>query len=496
MHVGSVLVFEGPSTSIDELLAHVESRLHLVPRYRQRLAFPPFGAGRPRWVDDAHFNLSYHVRHSALPEPGGDEELRRLAGRLFSQALDRAKPLWELWLVDGVGDGFALIAKTHHALVDGISGVDIATVLFDLEREPAPPLEMPAKWSPRPEPGRAVLFADALVERAEGPASLARALRDALVHPERAGAEAGRALSGLAALAAAGVAGAPGSPINVRIGPHRRFAWASADLSRLKAAKDALGGTVNDVVLTVVAGALRAHLFRRGRDPERLELKAMVPISVRADAERGALGNKVAAMWASLPVWSEDPVETFALVHAEMGELKESGQAVGATVLTGLSDFAPPTIMSQAARLQSRLRFINLVVTNVPGPQYPLYLLGRRMVATEPMVPLAENLALGIAIMSYDGKLFFGLNGDYEAMADIAYLASDLRVAIATLAEAAGLPSEEEEQARRAAAATAPAPTPELEPASDAPPMAFSMPRSRPGTRSPRRDAGRARRST
>jgi len=217
---------------------------------------------------------------------------------------------------------------------------------------------------------------------------------------------------------------------------------------------------------------------------------------VRADTERGALGNKVAAMWASLPVWSEDPVETFALVHAEMGELKESGQAVGATVLTGLSDFAPPTIMSQAARLQSRQRFINLVVTNVPGPQYPLYLLGRRMVATEPMVPLAENLALGVAIMSYDGKLFFGLNGDYEAMADIAYLASDLRGAIATLAEAAGLPSEEEEQARRAAAATVPEPTPALERAPDEPPMAFSMPRSRPGTRSPRRDAGRARRST
>ena len=436
MHVGSLLVFEGPSPSYDELLAHVESRLHLVPRYRQRLAFPPFGAGRPRWVDDPHFNLSYHVRHSALPEPGGDTELRRLAGRLFSQSLDRAKPLWELWLVEGAGDGFALIAKTHHALVDGISGVDIATVLFDLEREPPPPPDDAPKWSPRPEPSRAVLFADALAERAEGPASLARALRDALVHPDRAGAEAGRAISGLAALVAAGMAGAPASPLNVRIGPHRRFAWAETELARLKAAKDALGGTVNDVVLTVVAGALRAHLFRRGRDPERLELKAMVPISVRADAERGALGNKVAAMYAPLPVGVADPVERFRFVHAAMAGLKESGQAVGAQAITALAGVAAPTVLNQAGRLQARQRFFNLTVTNVPGPQFPLFILGRRLEAFYPQVPLVANTALGIAVMSYDGHVFFGLLGDYDAMADLDAFADDLAAAIDELAPA------------------------------------------------------------
>jgi WS/DGAT/MGAT family acyltransferase len=232
MHVGSVLGFLGPPPTYDEFLAHVEGRLHLVPRYRQRLAFPPYGAGRPQWVDDAHFNARYHVRHSALPDPGGDSELRRLAGRLFSQPLDRAKPLWELWLIEGVDEGFALIAKTHHALVDGISGVDIATVLFDLEADPLP-AEPPPRWSPRPEPSRAVLFADALVDRAQGPVDVARALRYAVVHPDRAGAEAGRAVAGLAALAAAGVAGAPASPLNVRIGPHRRFAWTSVELVRL-----------------------------------------------------------------------------------------------------------------------------------------------------------------------------------------------------------------------------------------------------------------------
>ena len=497
MHVGSVLLFEGEPPAYDDLVAQIERRLALVPRYRQKLAFPPLVQSRPVWIDDPHFNPGYHVRHTALPAPAGEAELRRLAGRVFAQRLDRAKPLWELWLVDRVGeDRFAIISKTHHCLVDGISGVDITTVLFDAAPDAPPPMPPERRWVARPLPSDAQLLGEALIERATLPTEIVRGARAVLRGPRRVLRRVVDDAAAVGALASGGINPAPSTPLNVSISPHRRFDWVEAELERFKAIKNVLGGTINDVVLSVVSLALGRWLRDRAFPTDELTLKAMVPVSVRADAERGALGNKVAAMWASLPVWSEDPVETFALVHAEMGELKESGQAVGATVLTGLSDFAPPTIMSQAARLQSRQRFINLVVTNVPGPQYPLYLLGRRMVATEPMVPLAENLALGIAIMSYDGKLFFGLNGDYEAMADIAYLASDLRVAIATLAEAAGLPSEEEEQARRAAAATAPAPTPELEPASDAPPMAFSMPRSRPGTRSPRRDAGRARRST
>jgi diacylglycerol O-acyltransferase len=440
MHVGSVMVFEAPAPRYDELVAHVESRLHLVPRYRRRLAFPPFGISRPAWVDDPHFNAGYHVRHSALPEPGDAAQLQRLAGRLFSQQLDRAKPLWELWLVEGLDDGrFAIISKTHHALVDGISGVDIATVLFDLEADPPPPAEPPPRWAPRPEPSRAALFAEALVERAEAPLGAARVVREALAHPDRAGAEAGRAVAGLAAMAAAGIAGAPPSPLNVRIGPHRRFAWAQAELAQLKAIKDALGGTINDAVLTIVAGALRAHLFRRGTDPEQTELKAMVPISVRAETERGALGNRVAAMYAPLPVGLPDPVERFRFVHAAMAGLKESGQAVGAEAITRLAGVAAPTVLDQAARLQSRQRFFNLTVTNVPGPQFPLFVLGRRLDCLYPQVPLVLNTALGIAVMSYDGQLFFGLLGDYDALADIDALAADVDAAIAELAAAAGV---------------------------------------------------------
>ncbi len=436
MHVGSVLVFEGPTPDYDAFVDHIERGLHLVPRYRQKLAFPPLGISRPMWVDDPHFNASYHIRHTALPPPAGDDELRRLAGRVFSQQLDREKPLWEMWLVDGLADGrFALICKTHHALVDGISGVDIMTVLFDLEPDPPEPEPGP-KWAPRPPRSAAEMLAESIAERVSAPVKL---LRDAVSHPDRAGADAGKAAAGLASQLAAGISGAPASPLNTRIGPHRRFAWVEADLATFKHTKDALGGTINDAVLTVVTGALRAHLIRRGRDPEGQELKAMVPISVRADEARGALGNQVAAMYAPLPVGLDDPLERFRFVHAAMGGLKESGQAVGAQAITRLADAAAPTVLDQAARLQSRQRFFNLTVTNVPGPQVPLYVMGRKLEAFYPKVPLVLNTALGIAIMSYDGRLFFGLLGDYDAMSDLDALAADLDSAIRELAAAAGV---------------------------------------------------------
>jgi diacylglycerol O-acyltransferase len=438
MHVGSVLVLDGPAPEYDELVAAIESRLHLVPRYRQRLAYPPLAQARPVWIDDPHFNARYHVRHTGLPAPAGRAELQDLAGRVFSQQLDRSKPLWEIWLVVGYEeDKFALVCKTHHALVDGISGVDIMAVLFDLEPDPPAPLEMPPPWVPRPEPSGAALLADALADYATAPAGLARVAASAAAAP----AAALRALGGLAGMALAGLASAPPSPLNVRIGPHRRFEWVEAELAQFKAIKDALGGTVNDVVLTVVAGALRRMLLRRGRDPGGTELKAMVPVSVRSDDQRGTLGNRVSAMYAPLPVGIEDPAERFAAVHAAMGDLKASSQAVGAEALTQLAGFAAPTILDQAARLQSLQRLFNLTVTNVPGPQFPLYMLGRRLRGFYPMVPLTLRTALGIAIMSYDGRVDFGLLGDYDAMADLDLLAGDVRDAIAELAVAAGLPA-------------------------------------------------------
>ena len=441
MHVASVMIFEGQAPTPQELVDHVESRLHLVPRYRQRLAYVPLDQGRPVWTDDPHFNPHYHIRHTALPRPGDEAALKRLAGRLFSQRLDRSKPLWEIWLVERMaGRRFALIAKTHHALVDGISGVDITTVLFDTAPEPTATVQPPEPWTPRPLPGAAKLLGEALLERATAPAEIARGARRMVRAPRRAVEQLRDSLASLGATTLAGInAPAPPSPLNVDIGPHRRYTWVDVDLALFKAIKDSLGGTLNDVVLAAVSLALGRWLRAHGQETEGLVLKAMVPVSVRADTERGALGNRVAAMWAPLPVGVEDPAECLAQIGAAMEEIKHSGQAVGAQTLTNLAGFAPPTILSQAARLQARQRYFNLVVTNVPGPQFPLYLLGRRLRSLYPVVPLARRQALGIAVMSYNGHLGFGLLADYDALGDLDAIALDLEHAIRRLARAAGV---------------------------------------------------------
>jgi WS/DGAT/MGAT family acyltransferase len=430
MHVASTSIFEGEAPSHDEFRDQLAARLHLVPRFRQKLRFVPFAQGRPVWVDDPHLNLNYHVRQTALPPPGSEQQLRTLAARIFSQQLDRSKPLWEMWLVEGLeGDRFAIIAKSHHALVDGVSGVDISTVLFDLEAEPEGPSEPPPEWLPRPEPSDSKLLGEALLERATSPAEIVRGVRATLRGPRQVAGQVRDAAGAASKMIGAGMS-APPTPFNVDIGPHRRFEYVRTDIAQLKAVKNEHGGTLNDVVLSVVTGALGNYLRARGFDTRELELRAMVPVSVRADSEHGALGNKVAAMMAPLPVWCEDPIERLHLLTAAMGDLKASGQAVGAQVLTGLTDFAPPTVASQAARLTPRQRFFNLVVTNVPGPQFPLYLLGRKLDAMYPMVPLAQRQALCVGIFSYDGQLNFGLIGDYDGMADLDSFALDLQGAV------------------------------------------------------------------
>jgi WS/DGAT/MGAT family acyltransferase len=454
MHVASVMVFEGTAPTPQELVDHIVGRLHLVPRYRQRLAYVPYGQGRPVWADDPHFNPRYHIRHTALPKPADDKALKQLAGRLFSQRLDRSKPLWEIWLVEKMAGGrFALIAKTHHALVDGISGVDITTVLFDTAPDPVPTSRPPVPWTAKPLPGQAKLLGEALRERTTVPAEIVRGARRLLRAPRRA---ATQLLDGLQSIGATTIAGvrapAPDSPFNVDIGPHRRYTFIDADLEQFKAIKASLGGTLNDVVLATVSLGLGRYLRREGFDTEGLELKAMVPVSVRADADRGALGNQVAAMWAPLPVGVQNPAECLRQIARSMEDLKASGQAVGAQVLTNLAGFAPPTILSQAARLQARQRFFNLVVTNVPGPQFPLYVLGRRLRVLYPVVPLAQRQALGIAVMSYDGHLGFGLLGDFDALPELEAIASDLKSAIASLARAAGVAPAPQRRAKKAPA--------------------------------------------
>jgi WS/DGAT/MGAT family acyltransferase len=409
-----------------------------VPRYRQKLAFPRFEMGRPFWVDDPNFNLDYHVRHTALPAPGSEDQLRQLAGRIFSQRLDRSKPLWEIWLVQGLENGnFALISKTHHALVDGVSGVDISTVLFDLTPVPQDADGDGDGWTPEPEPSQAELVAEGIKGALRTPLELAGRALGAVQRPGETIEHAREAVEGVAEVAWAGFNPAPDVPLNTSIGPHRRVWWVRSRLADFKEVKDALGGTVNDVVLTIVSGALGRWLRSRGVRTEGLELHALVPVSIRGEDEHGALGNRIAAMRAPLPVYAQDPVERLRIVRESMGGLKESKQALGAEVISGLERFAPPTLLAQASRLNFSTRLFNLIVTNVPGPQFPLYIQGREMQEIVPIAFLPEDHALAVAVMSYNGKVDFGLLGDYDAMADIDHFGELLEEALAEMLDTA-----------------------------------------------------------
>jgi diacylglycerol O-acyltransferase / wax synthase len=439
MHIGAALVFEGPLPEYDELMEHVESRLHLVPRYRQKLATPRLELGRPLWIDDPKFNLGYHIRHTALPRPGSIEQLRLLTARIFSQRLDRSKPLWEMWLVEGLDeDRFAVIIKSHHCLVDGVSGVDITNVLFDLERDPAEPVERGAPWTPGPEPTDAVIAVRGIRDLVEAPIGLARRALGAMANPGPAITKVREAVEGVGQVAWTYVNSEPDTPMNVPIGPYRRVTWVRSDLDRLKAIKNGLGGTVNDVFLTVVTGALTRWLRARGVDTKGLELYGCVPVSVRAPGEEGALGNQITIMSCPLPVYADDPRDRLRIVREAMQGLKDSKRALGAETIAGLQDFTPPTIFAQASRLNFSSRMYNLLVTNVPGPQFPLYLLGRELEQLVPIPFLGPEKALAIAIMSYNGGVHVSLMGDYDALDDLDDLAVWISDEIAALAEVAG----------------------------------------------------------
>ena len=435
MHVGAVALFEGPPPPYRDFLSLIEARLTHVPRYRQRVLFVPGNVGRPVWIDETQFDLEYHVRRTALPAPGGEEELKRQVGRLLSQALDREKPLWEMWLVEGLGDGrFAVVSKTHHCMLDGVAQMDLATVLMDPEPSSAPPPQ-PDPWNPRKAPQLAELLRTSLKEQLAHPL---RFVREALEPNSEAAKLLGEVFSGLKPLMDVFSMGlAPPSPLNVPIGPHRRFEMLELPLAEVKDVRAALGGTVNDVLLAIVAGALRSWLTARGQPPT-ADLRALVPVSMRSPKKRPRAGNQIAAIFCPLPLTEPRPLERLRKVREAMRGVKKSGQYMGAHALSRLGDFAPPTLLAQAARLQFVTRVFNLLVTNVPGPQFPLYLLGRRMLSCHPQIPLAKEQALGIALLSYDGRIGVGLVGDADAARDLPELALALRSALTELRASAG----------------------------------------------------------
>jgi len=424
MHIASVGIFEGPQPPFADIVAMIESKLALVPRYRRVVRHVPLELGRPVWVDDPHFNIEYHLRHTALPAPGGEAELRKLVGRVMSQALDRAKPLWEIWVVQGLEDGhWALLAKTHHAMVDGVSGTDLLALIMDLSPEPVTPL--PLEWVPEPAPSGLQLASQASVELLSSPYEQVQALRSAAAVPRQALGQLREVVKGLSAMTGL-VRRPPASSLNGPIGPHIRYAWASTTVADIKTIRKELGGTFNDVVLAAITNGFRELLLARGESVDRV-VRSLVPVSVRPRDDRGravgdgTLQNKVSAMFAELPVSINNPGERLGAVSSQMEGLKESRQALAGEALTSMSGFAPPMLLALGTRLSSRLpqRNVNTVTTNVPGPQLPLYVCGRRMLKAFPYVPLAGQIRIGIAIFSYNGEVNFGVTGDYDTTADV-----------------------------------------------------------------------------
>jgi WS/DGAT/MGAT family acyltransferase len=438
MHIGSVAVLEGPAPAYGDLVRLIARKLPLVPRYRQKVRFAPGGVGRPVWVDDPHFQILYHIRHTAVPPPGGRDELRNLAGRVFAQTLDRGKPLWELWMVEGLQDGrWAVISKVHHCMVDGVSATDLLTVMFDSTDAPELTPEA-SEWTPESEPGTFTVAAHAMVRTVADPFGRLRDVSGGLrviAGPRARLAEGAALLRSLAEWSRRSA-----TSLNGPIGPHRRWSWAEAGLDDVATVRHGLGGTVNDVVLAAITAGFRSLLLRRGEDISNRVVRTLVPVSVRADSERGVYNNRVSGIFPGLPVSIADARERLAAIAAQLSMLKGSKQAVAGDVLVKLAGFAPPMLLSLGARLAARTpqRALQTVTTNVPGPQTPLYVVGRRMVYSYPYVPIMGSVRISVAIFSYCGRLFFGITGDYDTVTDIDVLRDGIEEGMRELVVAAG----------------------------------------------------------
>jgi diacylglycerol O-acyltransferase / wax synthase len=448
MHIGGVSLFEGPPPPFADLKEMVAGKLDLVPRYRQKVRFVPLGAGTPAWVDDPHFSLDYHLRHTAIPKPGSEEQLRNMAARVFSQHLDRNKPLWELWSVEGLADGrWALLSKVHHCMVDGVAATDLMSVMFSDTTGSGPKRD----FAPPPEPSDVEVLARTLAHKVS-PQGGVQTIRSALSRPRETLATAVETAKAAAA-ASSSMRPVASSSLTGAIGPHRRWSWAEVRLSDVKTVRGALGGTVNDVVLTMITGGFRALLDSRGEPPGPDDIvRTMVPVSVRRRGERGVYNNRVSAVFAGLPVGLDDPRARLSRIRTEMDGIKESKQAVAGDVLSSLSGFAPPMLLALGSRVVTGSPRLNMhtATTNVPGPQQPVQTLGRRMLESYPFVPVVGSIRIVVAIFSYDGGLYFGVTGDYDGAPDIDVLTDGIGDAMKDLLRLADPPPKAPKGAGRA----------------------------------------------
>lgn len=446
MHVTGVALFDAAPLKDDEggidfsrIKAHVLSKLQYIPRYRQRLEWVPYDR-RPVWVDDQRFNFDYHVRHTSLPKPGSDQQLRELAGRIVSTKLDRNRPLWEMWVVEGMSDDrFAIIAKIHHSMIDGLSGVDLTTILLNVA--PDSTIEESPEWVPRPAPTPTQL---AVAETArvtrrviDGLTNVGEIVKEGKAVTDRALDKSAAAIS---SLRSGWLSLSAKTPLNPEIGANRRFNWTEMDLADVKAVKNALGGSVNDVVLAITAGAVRRFLIEnRDYDPSHAEFRAMNPVSTRAGSQQGQMGNQVAMWLVDLPIADPDPASRFDSIKGNTANLKETNQALGAATIVELSSGTPITLLSLASRLAGpRIRPFNMTVTNIPGPQFPMYLLESEMLANYPMVPLWGQHGIGVALFSYNGRLLWGVQADFDTLPDSGDFVAALQTSFHELQDLAG----------------------------------------------------------
>jgi WS/DGAT/MGAT family acyltransferase len=431
---GEPLIGPGGGLAVERIRDYVDSRLHLLPRYRQRLGFTPIRR-QPIWLDDHRFNLHYHLRHACIPRPGGEVELKEFAGQILSQPLDRSRPLWELWLVEGLRDGrFAMLAKAHHCMVDGIAGVEILQAL--LRPSPDTHTEPPPRWLPQPRPTFAQLLVDESIQGARASLDMLLGLREVVERPTKAWETLVDSATAVRDAAEAGLRRVASTPLNDPIGSNRRIDWRALDLGAVRDLKSRLRGTVNDIVLAIVTGALRRFLRERRVPLEDLNFRFVIPVNMRTEPDAAA--NRVSAWFLTPPLAEPDPIRRFARIRAATQKLRQSKTAEGIGVFLRLADWTGSTLLTRTGtRLAARLHPYNLIVTNVPGPQFPLYLLGARVRELHPQVPLFENQGLGVAVLSYDGRVCFGIGGDWDLVPDLRHFVDAIQDAFTELTDAA-----------------------------------------------------------
>ena len=437
LHIASIAIFDGPPPSYEEIASLFRAKLPLLPRYRQCVREVPLWLGQPFWVDDLHFSLRNHLRHTALPRPGSPAQLHVLVGRLMSQQLDRRHPLWETWIVEGIEDDrWALINKVHHCMVDGIAGTDLLSAVLDRSPERAAPTV--DDWRPSAEPGRLNLLGATLAAAPRLPYAAVRQVSAAARHPHATATAAVTRLRGMLGLIELAYP-ATVSSLSGTLGRARCWGSAHVSLDDVRTIRRGLGGTVNDVVLAAVTRGYRELLLSRGETPTARTVRTLVPVSVRTNRQRGRFDNRITAMVAELPVDVAEPVERLRAVRAELDRLKTSGEAQAGVLVTELAKFVPPVLVNAGLTALFRVpqRFIVTVATNVPGPNTALYAAGRRLRELYPYVPIADRLRIGVAISSYDGVLYFGVTADSDSSPDIAVLISGIEDELAELAKAA-----------------------------------------------------------